>query len=452
MNALAKLGQRLPIDVLHVVYCYLPDALGGTEIYARSLAEELAKLGVGCAIAAPGQRNEDYEIDGMPIARITAALSTDQLYGQANPEALARWQQILDSLRPKILHVHARMPMLSSETLAYARSIGCKIIYTTHTPSSFCARGTMLEMGSSVCDGKVATARCSRCLLQSLGAPKILANLASALPDGFARTASALAPQKVKTVLLMPQRMQRSLGECHAFFAACDHVIAVCDWIHQSLLKNGVPAEKITLNRQGLRSDITASAFTRSNVKSGALRVFALGRADKHKGFDVLIAAVLSCQADVQLDIALSFGNDDNDGKALAEQLKQQAHGSARVRIHHNFQGDALSPLFAQAHLLAAPSTGLETGPLTLLEGYSQGLPAIGSDQGGIAELITHEHNGWLVEPGNVRAWQQKLDELAQNPALLIAAKANIGAVRTMRQVAKEHLGIYQRVLGQALG
>lgn len=453
LNPSEQSGQCRRIDVLHVVYCYLPHPLGGTEIYAKSLAEELTKLGLCSAIAAPGPRNEDYEIDGMPIFRIAAMLSIDHLYGQVNPEALARWQRILDNLRPKILHVHARMPMLSSEVLAYARSISCKIIYTTHTPSSFCARGTMMEMGSTVCDGKIETVRCSKCVLQSLGAPKMLANLANSLPRSVARAASALAPQKAKTALLMPQRMQRSLGECHDFFASCDLIIAVCDWIYQALLKNNVPPEKISLNRQGLRSDILAHATAaQSKSNSGALRVFALGRADKHKGFNVLIAAVLKCQADVQLDLALSYGNDDNHGKALAEQLKQQAHGSARVRIHRNLQGHALSPLFAEAHLLAAPSTGLETGPLTVLEGFSQGLPAIGSNQGGIAELIQHEHNGWLVEAGDVRAWQEKLDELAQNPNLLTAAKANIDAVRTMREVAMEHLGIYKRVLGQVKG
>ena len=447
----AKSSDLKPaLDVLHVVYTYLPDTLGGTEIYAKSLAAEQIKLGLRCAIAAPGARNEDYEIDGMQITRVAATLSTDQLYGIANPDALARWQQVLTKLRPKILHIHARMPMLSSHTLEFARSLGCKVIYTTHTPSAFCARGTMMEMGAQVCDGKLEKSRCTRCVLQNLGAPKLLASLANALPYAAARSLTKIAPQKASTALLMPQRMQRSQRQCDDFFASCDHIVAVCDWIYQALLKNNVSADKITLNRQGLRSDIAVRApFVENKVNSGALRVFSLGRADKHKGFDVLIAAVLSCQADVQLDLALSFGNEDSDGKALAEQLKQHADRNPRVRIHHNLQGHALAQLFSEAQLLAAPSTGLETGPLTILEGYSQGLPAIGSNQGGIAELIRHEHNGWLVKAGNMRAWQQKLDELAQNPALINAAKANIGKVRTMHEVAREHLAIYATVLGK---
>ena len=143
-HASESAGLLHPFDVLHVVYTYLPDTLGGTEIYAKSLAAEQIKLGLNCAIAAPGARNEDYEIDGLKVARVAAALSTDQLYGAPNPDAQARWQHVLTALHPKILHVHARMPMLSSQTLDFARSLGCKIIYTTHTPSAFCARGTRL--------------------------------------------------------------------------------------------------------------------------------------------------------------------------------------------------------------------------------------------------------------------------------------------------------------------
>jgi len=444
------------IDVLHVVYCYLPNALGGTEIYAKSLAEEQAKLGLRCAISAPGAQNEDYEIGGMQVARVAATLSTDQLYGVANPDALARWQQVLTALRPKILHVHARMPMLSSQTLHFARRLGCKVIYTTHTPSAFCARGTMMELGKSVCDGKLEKSRCTRCALQNLGAPTLLANLVNSLPDAAARRFAALAPQKATTALLMPQRIARSLNQCQDFFASCDHIIAVCDWIHRALLLNGVAPEKLSLNRQGLRSDIKMREPAAPDLSKPLkpLRVIALGRADPVKGFDTLMAAVLRCKANVQLDLALAFGNDDEAGKALLAQLKQQAssepdNSSARVRIHSNLQGDALTQLFTQADLLAAPSIGLETGPLVILEAFSQGLPAIGSDRGGIAELIQHGKNGWLVEPGNVRAWQEKLDELSQNRELLINARNNIGPVRKMRDVAEEHLGIYERVLGK---
>lgn len=458
-HASESAGLLHPFDVLHVVYTYLPDTLGGTEIYAKSLAAEQIKLGLNCAIAAPGARNEDYEIDGLKVARVAAALSTDQLYGAPNPDAQARWQHVLTALHPKILHVHARMPMLSSQTLDFARSLGCKIIYTTHTPSAFCARGTMMEFGTAVCDGKLENSRCVHCVLQNLGAPKLLANLANALPHSVARSLTTALPQKASTLLLMPQRMQRSLRECHDFFASCDHIIAVCDWIHRALLLNGVAAEKLSLNRQGLRSDIEVRepAQRPVNQPSAPLRVLALGRADPHKGFNVLIAAINSCKSDVQLDLALAFGNDDIAGKALADALKQQAQssvtlGSARVRIHCNVQGIALTQLFAEADLLAAPSTGLETGPLVILEGYSQGLPAIGSDRGGIAELIQDGQNGWLVEPGNIAAWQNKLDQLAQNRELLINARNKIGPVRKMQDVAQEHLGIYQRVLGQSFG
>ena len=38
----------------------------------------------------------------------------------------------------------------------------------------------------------------------------------------------------------------------HDFIGKVDHVIAVCQWVRDVLERNGVPAEKITLSRQGM--------------------------------------------------------------------------------------------------------------------------------------------------------------------------------------------------------
>ncbi len=43
------------------------------------------------------------------------------------------------------------------------------------------------------------------------------------------------------------------------------------------------------------------------------------------------------------------------------------------------------------------PSQWLETGPLIVLESFAAGTPVIGSNLGGVAELVSHDRDGWLV-------------------------------------------------------
>ena len=120
------------LDVLHVSFGYGPDLMGGTEIYVHSLVKELSLLGVRCAVAAPGLRETHYQFEDVTVFRIAAELSTAHLYGVENTLASQSWQSLLERLQPKILHVHARTPMLHSAVLAHAKAMGMKTIWVKH--------------------------------------------------------------------------------------------------------------------------------------------------------------------------------------------------------------------------------------------------------------------------------------------------------------------------------
>ncbi len=438
------------LDVLHVAYQYTPEALGGTEVYVRSLAQELIQLGQSCAIAAPGARNESYSVDGIAIFRVACALSTEQLYGSENAAATARWLEILTQLRPHILHVHARTPMLHSVVLTCARKLGVKVIYTVHTPTAFCQRGTMLEFGTTPCDGQVSLARCGTCALHGLGVTKSIARGLMRLPKVIGTLADKIAPARLTKPLLFQNRLRQSQSEQVDFFAACDHVVAVCKWIENALKINNVPATKLTLNRQGLRADMRQIKPEKLALSTGPLRVFALGRADRNKGFDVLIRAINACTQPVALDLCLSVGSAAEH--QIAAELQALAHNnaaknSANIRFHRNLSGAPLLDLFARADLLAVPSIWMETGPLVVLEAFAQALPVMGSRRGGIAELVTDLVDGWLIDPDSVPAWRAQLDAIALDREKLANARAAIGPVRTMKKVAIEHLALYESVL-----
>jgi glycosyltransferase involved in cell wall biosynthesis len=71
---------------------------------------------------------------------------------------------------------------------------------------------------------------------------------------------------------------------------------------------------------------------------------------------------------------------------------------------------------FAALDLFALPSRSDSFG-LVLLEAWANGVPCVGYRAGGIAEVIRHQEDGWLVRCGNVGNLAEALRRLIEQPS-----------------------------------
>lgn len=53
---------------------------------------------------------------------------------------------------------------------------------------------------------------------------------------------------------------------------------------------------------------------------------------------------------------------------------------------------------------------------MALVEAGLVGRPVIGSDLGGIRDIIQHGHNGYLVPPGDAKALEEAIVLILKNP------------------------------------
>ena len=173
-----------------------------------------------------------------------------------------------------------------------------------------------------------------------------------------------------------------------------------------------------------------------------------MGRLAREKGIDILLEAMRRITSPrLKLDIfGLAVDSE-------AESLKQSVvnAGDRRIRLLPPFpNANAISELGAY-DCLAVPSQWLETGPLVVLEAFAAGIPIVGSNLGGIAELVEDEKNGLLVEPASIEAWVTAFNRLLTEPGLLSRLRLGIPKVRTMDQVAVEMLALYRRLAPSVL-
>jgi glycosyltransferase involved in cell wall biosynthesis len=218
----------------------------------------------------------------------------------------------------------------------------------------------------------------------------------------------------------------------------------LCHWTRELLTRNRVPAEKIVMSRHGLTGLGSAPARVPRAAGSGnRTRIAFLGRLDPTKGLDVLIRAVRGASSlELELDIfGLVQGEASND---YVRHVRGLADGDARIRFCAPVPSHTVRSLLADYDALAVPSCWLETGPLVVLEAFAAGIPVLGSRLGGIAELIRHEVDGLLVEPGSVVNWTATLCRVVAEAGLLGQLRTGVRPPRTMGQVADDMLTVYR--------
>jgi glycosyltransferase involved in cell wall biosynthesis len=312
-------------------------------------------------------------------------------------------------------------------------------VVEAHTPTVSCLRGTiMMRWGVEPCDGVMDASVCTGCTLHGKGVPRLaaqtLAHLRFPLPASRFRVATAL---RMRSLVELRHVVTRSL------FDEVDHIIAVCRWVKDVLIRNGVPGQEITLCRQGVveKSEVESWKPRGERTQSASpLRIAFFGRLDPTKGVHVLIRAVRFLpSARIALDI---FGI--AQGRKRYEQtLRAIAKGDNRIQFRAPVPADRVVTTLRNYDLLAVPSQWLETGPLVVLEAFAAGIPVVGSRLGGISELVVDEINGILVEPNSVPAWAAALDKISREPALLNKLRAQIRPPRTMSKVAEEMANLY---------
>ena len=439
------------MKVIQIPFCFYPDPVGGTEVYVDALSRHLQEQGVNVAIAAPGNENQSYFHHQLPVCRFKVSRNvTDlrELYGEGDKLAASEFSKILDEEKPDVVHLHAFTSGASLLLVRAAKQRQIPVVFTYHTPTVSCQRGTLMRGGTQVCDGKLDLHTCARCTLQGLGLNPIGANGVGSLPPVVGRSLGMMNLNGgVWTALRMTELIRYRHAAFHSLMSEVDHVVAVSSWVKDVLVRNHIPPAKITVIRQGLCHTQFALTKDRGEEASEtALKIAFFGRLDPTKGVDILIKALrFDLQLAVQFDIyGVSQGG---VGDTYQQKLHDLAQEDPRIRFKCPVPADEVVKILADYDLLAVPSQWLETGPMVVLEAFAAGIPVIGSNLGGIAERVEHEVNGLLVEPNSVEAWYRELQRLCQDTEIRLRLRAGIRPPQTMQIVAEEMMALYSTVL-----
>jgi glycosyltransferase involved in cell wall biosynthesis len=235
-------------------------------------------------------------------------------------------------------------------------------------------------------------------------------------------------------------------------FASSDMVVALSEKWRQFLLaevRGDLRVEIASNPVDRLFAEALEAGGSASDVRKKD--ILFLGSLGKRKGvFDILQAAPAIFEKHPDARIVFAGAEESRGEKLRIDELCREKQLDEKVTFIGVVTGKEKVSVFQNAMIYVLPSYG-ENLPFSLLEAMSLGLPVVTTPVGAIPEIVKDGENGFLVEPGNIRALASCVDRLLSDEPLRRAiSDANRAKIKTdfmpddaMRQIDL----VYSRVL-----
>jgi glycosyltransferase involved in cell wall biosynthesis len=361
---------------------------GGDSTYTFDLAELLRARGHEVFHFAMKHRynarcpQEEFFVDsvdyretsetGGPVSRLR-----DFLRSLYSPEARRKFAALLDETQPDVVHLQNFRRHLTFSIVGAARERGIPVVFTAHDYDPVCP-GSLLFAGGEVCE--------------VCGGKYYYRALARRCKQGSLAGTAAVALESYFVRLMR-------------YFNGIECIITPSAFARRKLIEYGFDPERVEVIHNFVHTD----ALEPSRAEGDYVLFF--GRLAPEKGIDVLIDAAASVSG-VRFVVA-----GEGPRRELLEARCARA-GASNVEFIGYVDREDLVPLIRDSMFVVVPSICYENFPYNILESFALGKPVIGSDIGGIPEMVEHGDTGFLVPPHDVEGLAARIRELGADPAL----------------------------------
>ena len=385
---------------------YKPTIIGGAEVVAGKTARELQRRGHEVFVITTNHhpKIEEVDVDGIKTYRLPLNIyniynfSDQNIFKKLlwhsidlwNPSAYLKLKDILKEEKPDIIHIH-NFKGLSGAVFSAAKKLNVPVIFTVHDYAAYCVRANLLKGDGIICTE-----------------PRILCR--------FYKRMNSFFIDNIPDVVISPSRFLIDKLKSQGFFKDSETAV----------IPNPVEKDPEIIEKDYITIDI---------LYVGAL--------SKHKGTDVLIRAFRELEDDNMRLHIVGRGPDEDKLKAIS--------GDDEKIIFHGFlKGEELSGMYGKANVTVVPSVWYENSPMVVYESFAHSTPVIGSNIGGIPELVSEGCNGFLFEPGDKDELKSTLKRLLEDPSILKEFEKNAHE-SAKKYTLNEHVdkleGIYRGLL-----
>ncbi|HSM58164.1 MAG TPA: glycosyltransferase family 4 protein [Candidatus Sulfomarinibacteraceae bacterium] len=420
--------------ILHLVHQYIPEYVGGTELYTQTLARyQVSRQGHRAAIFYPSEQEPHdgsvisasdecgVHVHAAPVGPRSRAQVFLDSFGQRT--IATSLQRVLDAEQPDVVHVQHLMGLPLS-LLTQLKAMRIPIVITLHDYWFPCANGQLLtNYDNQVCDGPRWWLNCARCALARAG----------------------VGDRRWLTPAVAPLFAYRS-SRLRRWLAQADRVIAPTHFVRDTYDRLNMPTENVVVVPHGIEVPahvLEAEAATLPH-QPGRLHIVYVGSLAWQKGLHVLVEAVNHLPPEaVRLTI---YGDLDNFPDYVHSLQAQVEHPG--ITFPGRITRDDFWPMLLQeVDVAVLPTLWYEASPLTIQEMFAARVPLVASNIGALPEKIRHGVDGVLFPPGDAAALRDVLQRLLDTPQQLRRLQANIRPTRLMDEHVEDVQAIYEALL-----
>ena len=200
-----------------------------------------------------------------------------------------------------------------------------------------------------------------------------------------------------------------------------DQIVTVSDSLRLSLIRSGIPKDKIRLIYNAIElTDLRPATEApevrkRHDISTDQRVVGVIGRLSPEKGQLVFLQAMVRTVKSCPNVIALIIG-EGQDLAMLQDYCREKDLSDQVVFVGYQ---ENIDEYYQVLDLLVLPSLS-EGLPNVMLEAMSFGIPVLATSVGGIPEIIDNK-NGILVRPNDPTSLAERMIELLRNDELRMA-------------------------------
>jgi glycosyltransferase involved in cell wall biosynthesis len=443
-----------------------PKRTGGLPLYVSYLHEELARRGHDIIYLATNAA----DVPGRPrITRLSESVNEYSLVSSGNwlpweamPLPLSDVRasrrvkkclvEFVDHLRPDIIHIHEIL-CFPVELVTLLRSRGYKLIFTAQDYASICPTIQLFRHDGQLCTLQAHELQCGECvrrwrsgalrpikrrLLRSISGTVFDSQLTRTALRYFGGALDRMAAPLLYRGSLYRHRRIKFVEHFKSF-----DLILCMSQMQRDLISNivgdGAPIRHIYLS---LPTYGTGGVMQRANdatTSSISIRFGALNVDQETKGRGLLLEGFgglrrVSSGAELHLF-----------GRTTGESIPG-------VFYHGSYQSSDLDTILSAIDVGVIPSIWPEAYAYVGPEMLTRGVPLIVSSAGAMREYVIPYFNGLHFDPAKIGALQAAMQELACNPQLLAALKANAPHSSQGIRRFNDHVDEMEMIYAQLLG
>jgi len=359
---------------------------GGSERYYFDLAENLKQHGHEVIFfsmqheknmpCAQEKYFTDFVLTEKKTFNLAGVKSVLKLWW--NFDASKKINQLIQDEKPDLVHLHNISHQISPSILKVIKKYKLPVVMTLHDYKLVCPNGKMFTHGK-VCE-KCQGQKYFNCFKNKCVKNSYLASLATWLEMTLHHKILKIYEKNI------------------------DLLIAPSEFLKNKMIAWGMPKEKVVHLPYFINTNF---ASTTTETKKENYVLF-LGRLSEEKGIGVLIEAMQELP-NIQLKVI---------GPGLEEQKIKTyltAHNIKNIELLGYKTGKDLYKIISQSQCLIIPSIWYEVTGLVILEAYLNNTPVIGSDIGGIPEVVKDKETGYLFQTNNSQELTEKIKLIFKN-------------------------------------